>query len=95
MFIPGQVETWIVIYDLGGLGLTEMPINAIKAVSAKMSVIFSGRLGKLFVVNAPTSVYFGYKTFSGFLDPVTVEKIKVSKSNTEKALFEIADKSQV
>ena len=30
MFIPGQVESWIIIYDLGGMGITEMPMSAIK-----------------------------------------------------------------
>jgi len=82
MFIPGQVESWVVIYDLGGMGLTEMPISAIKAITSKMSLNFSGRLGKLYMVNAPGSMWLGWKTVSAFLDPVTVEKIKISKTNT-------------
>ena len=81
MLIPGQVETWIVIYDLGGMGITETPIGAIKAVTAKMSLNFSGRLAKLYIVNAPSSMWLGWKTVSAFVDPVTVEKIKLSKFN--------------
>lgn len=95
MFIPGQVESWIVIYDLGGMGLSEMPIGAIKTITGKMSLNFSGRLGKLYMVNAPGSMWLGWKTVSAFLDPVTVDKIKVTKSSFEKSLFEIADPSQV
>lgn len=47
-----------------------------------MSLNFSGRLGRLYMVNAPGSMWLGWKTVSAFLDPVTVEKIKISKTNT-------------
>ncbi len=72
-----------------------MPIGAIKTITAKMSLNFSGRLGKLYMVNAPSSMWLGWKTVSAFLDPVTVDKVKLTKSNFEKSLFEIADPSQV
>jgi hypothetical protein len=61
----------------------DMPINAIRAVSEKMSTNFSGRLGKLYIVNAPGTMWFGWKTVSAFLEPVTVNKIKLTKSNCE------------
>lgn len=72
-----------------------MPIGAIKAIASRMTLNFSGKLGKLYMVNAPGSMWLGWKTVSAFLDPVTVEKIKISKTNSEKSLFEIADPSQV
>lgn len=49
----------------------------------------------MFVVNAPPSVYITWKIISAFLDPVTVEKIKLSKTGTEKSLFDFADPSQI
>ncbi len=82
MFIPGQVESWVVIYDLGGMGITEMPMGAIKEVTAKMSLNYGGKLNKMFTVNAPGTIWFGWKAVSAFLDPVTVEKIQISKTNT-------------
>jgi hypothetical protein len=82
MFIPGQVENWICIYDLGGMGLTEIPMNAIKTTTAKMSSNYGGRLYKMFTVNAPGTIWFAWKAVSAFLDPVTVEKIKISKTHT-------------
>lgn len=72
-----------------------MPIGAIREISGKMSLYFSGRLAKLYMVNAPGSMWLGWKTVSAFLDPVTVDKIKITKTNFEKTLFEIADPSQV
>lgn len=95
MFIPGQVENWIIIYELGGMGVTDIPISAIKASTAKMSQNYGGRLFKMFVTNAPGTIYFTWKVVSAFLDPVTVEKIKISKNNTEKSLFDNIDASQV
>lgn len=95
MFLPGQVENWNIIYDLGGMGVTEIPMSAIKSTTAKMSANYGGRLYKMFTVNAPGTIYFTWKVVSAFLDPVTVEKIKISKNNTEKSLFDNIDPSQV
>ena len=94
MFIPGQVENWIVIYDLGGMGISDIPISAIKSSTQKMSQNYGGRLYKMFTVNAPGTIYFTWKMVSAFLDPVTVDKIKISKNNTEKAMLDVMDPSQ-
>ncbi len=95
MFIPGQVENWTVIYDLGGMGVTEIPMSAIKGTTAKVSHNYGGKLYKMFTVNAPGTIYFTWKLVSAFLDPVTVEKIKISKTNTDKTIFDNIDPSQV
>jgi hypothetical protein len=95
MFIPGQIENWVVIYDLGGMGVTDIPISAIKGTTQKMSQNYGGRLFKMYVVNAPGTIYFTWKMVSAFLDPVTVEKIKISKTNTEKSMWDNIDPSQV
>ena len=95
MFIPGQVENWVIIYDLGGMGVTDIPMSAIKGTTQKMSQNYGGRLFKMFVVNAPGTIYFTWKLVSAFLDPVTVEKIQISKKNTDKHMFDNIDPSQV
>lgn len=95
MFLPGQVENWVVIYDLGGMGITEMPMGAIKTTTGKMSANYGGRLYKMFTVNAPGTIWFAWKAVSAFLDPVTVEKINISKNNTEKEMFNNMHPSQV
>ena len=95
VFIPGQVECWNLIYDLGGMGLSEIPTTLLKNVLKKISLNYGGRLFKLWIVNAPSSVSMSWKIVSAFLDDVTVNKVKISKKNTEKAIFEICDLSQV
>lgn len=60
-----------------------------------MSSHYGGRLYRLWVVNAPMTVALSWKVVSAFLDQVTVDKIKISKSNTDKDMWTICDKSQV
>lgn len=95
MFIPGQVENWTIIYDLGGMGISDIPMSAIKSTTQKMSQNYGGRLYKMFVVNAPGTIYFSWKAVSVFMDPVTVEKINISKKPTDKHMFDNIDPSQV
>lgn len=95
MFLPGQVESWNIIYDLGGMGITEIPTGTLKSMLQKMSLNYGGRLYRLWVVNAPMTITFSWKIVSAFLDQVTVDKIKISKSNTEKDIWNLCDKSQV
>ncbi len=71
-FIPGQVESWDVIYDLGGLGITELPTSTLKSVLGTIGANYGGRLCKLWVVNAPGTIFFSWKLVSAFLDPITV-----------------------
>jgi hypothetical protein len=95
VFIPGQVECWNLLYDLGGMGLSEIPTTLLKNVLKKISLNYGGRLFKLWILNAPSSISMSWKIVSAFLDDVTVNKVKISKKNTEKAIFEICDPSQI
>jgi hypothetical protein len=70
-------------------------MNALKSTIGKMSSNYGGKLFKMFVVNAPQSIYLTWKMVSAFMDPVTVEKIKIAKTNTEKSLFDFVDPSQI
>lgn len=77
------------------MGVTDIPMSAIKSSSQKMSQNYGGRLFKMFVVNAPGTIWFTWKVVSAFLDEVTVEKIKISKTNSDKHMFDNIDPSQV
>lgn len=77
------------------MGVTELPMSTIKEVLQVISANYGGRLYKLFVVNAPSTIYFSWKAVSAFLDPVTVDKVSISKTNTDKKLWEICRPSQI
>jgi hypothetical protein len=95
MFIPGQVECWNIIYDLGGMGLTDLPVNALKSALQAISANYGGRLYKLWMLNSPSSIYFSWKVVKNFLDPVTVDKIHIIKKNTDEHLWKLYNKNQI
>ena len=94
-FLPGQVENWNVIYDLGGMGFTDIPIGVVKKMLGIMEKNYGGRLNRLWVVNTSFAVNLSWKIVSAFLDKVTLEKIKLTSKNTEKSLFNECDPSQI
>ena len=77
------------------MGITEIPTGLLKDMLGKMSLNYGGRLNRMWVVNAPMTVAFSWKIVSAFLDKITVEKIKISKSSSEKDIFTLCDPSQV
>ncbi len=66
------------------MGVTEIPMNSLKSISAKLSQNYGGRLHKIFTLNAPGTIWFTWKVVSSFLDAITVEKITICKSHTDK-----------
>ena len=89
MFLPGQVESSDIIYDLAGMGITEIPTGTLKSMLQKMSLNYGGRLYRLWVVNAPGSITFSWKIVSAFLDQVTVDKIKISKTSSDSDIWKL------
>lgn len=94
MFLPGQVESWVTIYDLGSKGLSDIPMSAMKKVAGDLSLNYSGRLYKMFIVNATGSVSLIWKMVQGFLSDTTTNKIKLSE-DADVAKREACDKNQI
>jgi hypothetical protein len=67
----------------------------VKKVSTVISSNYGGRLFKMYVVNAPTTIWFGWKMCSAVLDQVTVDKITIKTDNKIPEIFQYCDKSQV
>lgn len=72
MFLPGQIENWIFIYDLTGLGFFGFPFDDAKKIVTMLSSNYGGKLYRLYTVNAPTVAWVIWKTVSSLIDPVTV-----------------------
>jgi len=77
------------------MGLSEIPTSELKDVLSTISLNYGGRLFKLWILNAPSSISISWSIVSAFLDDVTVDKVKISKTNTDKSIFEICDPSQI
>lgn len=95
MFLPGQIENWTVIYDVGKMGITEIPMSACKQVMQVLSSNYGGRLYKLFAVNVPGTAVFLWKLASAVLDDATVEKITLDSDVNVPELWKLCDRSQV
>lgn len=83
------------IYDLSEMSISDLPLTALKGILGKISLNYGGKLYKLWIVNAPKGISTSWKIVSTFLDDVTVEKVNISKLNTDKTLFDNIDPSQV
>ena len=77
------------------MGITDLPMSTLKEIIGVISANYGGRLYKLFAVNAPGTIYFSWKAVSAFLDPVTVDKVTISKTNTDKKLWDICKPTQI
>jgi hypothetical protein len=69
------------------MGLSDIPTTTLKNVLQKISLNYGGRLFKLWIVNAPSSISMSWKIVSAFLDDTTVNKVKIVKKNTDKSMF--------
>jgi hypothetical protein len=76
-FVPGKAETWNMIIDLNGLGVTELPRDKMKQILGSAQLNFRGRANKIFILNAPMLVRGSFKVAKTFLDEFTVQKISL------------------
>ncbi|GAM39049.1 phosphoglyceride transfer family protein [Talaromyces pinophilus] len=83
------LETCCTIMDLKGVGITSVPsvYGYVRQASAISQNYYPERLGKLYLINAPWGFSSVFSAVKGFLDPVTVDKIKVLGANYQSELF--------
>jgi len=53
MVVPGRVENLNVIFDLKGLGISQVPVHALSEVYSVMSHHYIGRVFRFYVANMP------------------------------------------
>lgn len=95
MMIPGQVENWVSITDMGKMGLTDLPISQLKRIIEVLQDNYKCRLGFNVVVNAPTSVNLIWAVVKRFMDKDTAEKISITGKSTDPLLQRHFHPSQI
>ncbi|CAD8082383.1 unnamed protein product [Paramecium sonneborni] len=93
--LPGQIENWVVVMDLGGLGITSLPRQQLQRVLDYLQNNYRSRMHKCYVINCPSTITFSWNIVKGFLEEITVRKISFEKSSIPTGLFEHCHKSQV
>ncbi|CAD8181876.1 unnamed protein product [Paramecium pentaurelia] len=93
--LPGQIENWVVVMDLGGLGITSLPRQQLQRVLDYLQNNYRSRMHKCYVINCPSTITFSWNIVKGFLEEITVRKISFEKSSIPTGLFDHCHKSQV
>jgi len=95
LMLPGQIENWIIFNDLNNMGLLSLPMDTMKKVMKYFQNNYRGRLFKMYILNAPTSIAMGWSLIKGLLEDTTVKKIQFEKSNTTDDMWKHINKDQV
>ena len=91
--IPGKVENWVTIFDLKGIGLTNIPKKLLKQVVKPMNDNFKCRLYRMYVINAKWSIKILWKLAEKLVDPLTLQKFIVVGDDFQKILLNDIDAS--
>jgi CRAL/TRIO domain len=86
MFIPGKIETWILIQDAKDVGITQIPVGLLKTLCERLSVYYTSRLETFFTINVPLTINALWSVVKLFLEPDTRKKVIIEKKKWEKLL---------
>jgi hypothetical protein len=95
MLLPGKVENWLCISDLGFRGFTDLPVNTMRKITKVLQDIFKCRMAYSTMVNVPSSIYFIYSCLKPFLDQITIEKITIEKGGVPTNIIHFFNPLQV
>lgn len=82
MFLPGQIENWVVIVNMAGQGIGSIPMGEIKGMAGILGSNYRSRMGRTWVLNSSYGVYILWKIITKFIDPLTSEKIHLTNKST-------------
>ena len=86
MFIPGQIENWIMILNFAGTSPLTLP-DAVKKLIKTLSDNFLSRLYKCYVFGMSIFIKFIYRIICTFLEEITVQKLTILDSKNHNILF--------
>ena len=86
MFIPGQIENWIMIINFKGTSFLSLP-EPIKRLIQSLSDNFLARLYKCFIIGMSFFIRAVYKLICNFLEDITKQKIMILEKD-DKKLFD-------
>jgi len=91
-----RVSTYVSILDLKDVGMSKLSfINFVNPISKLDEGFYPECMGATYMINPPTIFSMIWKIIKPWLDPITVEKIKVLKSNYQEVLLDNIDADQL
>ncbi|OMJ67361.1 hypothetical protein SteCoe_35492 [Stentor coeruleus] len=95
MLIPGKVENWINIVEMGRLGIRELPFKSLIKLLGTLQKIYKCRLAHSFVLNPPSSMYYMWTCLKPFIDKATQEKVLFENKTFCETMLQMCDLDQV
>jgi hypothetical protein len=86
LLIPGQVENWIVLINLKGMSLWDIPYNSLGKIIKFSSGSYRSRLYRAYILNAPWSITIPWNFAKGMLNDMQKTKMNIEKSNYSKKM---------
>ena len=74
---PGHVENWLTIFDMSGVGASEVPKDKLKGLVNAMQKNFRGRLYKFYSIEVTYVVKVLWQTAHRFVDDFTNRKLLI------------------
>ena len=87
MFIPGQIENWVMIINFKGTSFLSLP-EPIKRLIQSLSDNFLARLYKCYIIGMSLFIRAVYKIICNFLEEITKQKIIILEQKGDKRLFD-------
>ena len=85
--VPGLCETWVMVIDLDGVGLSQMPLRTLKTMLGAAQTNFRGRAYKIYILNAGYLIRGSFGIIKKMLDEFTAQKINVCGGDYKKQLL--------
>lgn len=95
MLIPGKVENWINIVEMGKLGIRDIPFKPMIKLLGTLQKIYKCRLAHSFVLNPPSSIYYMWTCVKPFIDKATQEKVVFENKGYSETLLSMCDLDQI
>lgn len=86
MFLPGQVENWVVIGDLNKLSLSELPRKEMSRIIWVLQNNYRSTLGKAWIVRCTGLQKLAWNIIELFIEEDTREKVNLSKESNPKEM---------
>lgn len=93
--IPGKVENWVSIIDMGGVGITEIPKTLITKMTKPLQDLFKSRLYRLYIINSQWAIKIVWSLAKNVVDPLTIKKFCLQGDKFHKELHSLVDPSQL
>ena len=87
MFIPGQIENWVMIINFKGTSFLSLP-DPIKKLIQSLSDNFLARLYKCYIIGMSFIIRAVYKLICNFLEEITKQKVVVLEKSNYNKLFD-------